>query len=38
VVAGRYLLRHVRLSVIHYVGAAVCLVLAGITAYELLWG
>jgi len=36
VVAGRYLLRHVRLSVIHYVGAAVCLILAGITAYELL--
>jgi hypothetical protein len=26
------------LSVIHYVGATVCLVLAGITAYELLWG
>ena len=36
VVAGRYLLRHVRLSVIHYVGAVVCLILAGITAYELL--
>ena len=38
IVSGRFLLRHVRLSVIHYVGAAVCLVLAGITAYELLWG
>jgi putative Ca2+/H+ antiporter (TMEM165/GDT1 family) len=38
VVAGRYLLRHVRLSVIHYVGAGVCLMLAGITAYDLLWG
>jgi len=38
VVSGRFLLRHVRLSVIHYVGAAVCLMLAGITAYELLWG
>jgi Ca2+/H+ antiporter, TMEM165/GDT1 family len=38
VVSGRYLLRHVRLSVIHYVGAAVCLVLAGVTAYELLKG
>jgi putative Ca2+/H+ antiporter (TMEM165/GDT1 family) len=36
VVAGRFLLRHVKLSVIHYVGAAICLVLAGITAYELL--
>jgi Ca2+/H+ antiporter, TMEM165/GDT1 family len=38
VVSGRYLLRHVRLSVIHYVGAAVCLLLAGLTAYELIWG
>jgi putative Ca2+/H+ antiporter (TMEM165/GDT1 family) len=38
VIAGRYLLRHVRLSVIHYVGAAVCLVLASVTAYELLVG
>ncbi len=38
VVAGRYLLRHVRLSVIHYIGAATCLILAGITAYDLLLG
>jgi putative Ca2+/H+ antiporter (TMEM165/GDT1 family) len=38
VVAGRILLRRVRLSVIHYVGAAVCLMLAGITAYDLLLG
>jgi len=38
VVAGRYLLRHIRLSVIHYVGAAVCLMLAAVTAYELLRG
>ena len=38
VVAGRLLLRRIRLSVIHYVGAAVCLVLAAITAYELLRG
>jgi putative Ca2+/H+ antiporter (TMEM165/GDT1 family) len=38
VIAGRYLLRHIRLSVIHYVGAAVCLMLAAITAYELLRG
>jgi putative Ca2+/H+ antiporter (TMEM165/GDT1 family) len=38
VVAGRLLLRRVRLSVIHYVGAAVCLMLAAITAYELLLG
>jgi putative Ca2+/H+ antiporter (TMEM165/GDT1 family) len=38
VVAGRFLLRHMRLSTIHYVGAAVCLVLAGVTAYHLLTG
>jgi putative Ca2+/H+ antiporter (TMEM165/GDT1 family) len=38
VVSGRVLLRHVRLSVIHYVGAAVCLVLALVTAYELVAG
>jgi putative Ca2+/H+ antiporter (TMEM165/GDT1 family) len=38
VVAGRVLLCHVRLSVIHYVGATVCLMLAGITAYDLLLG
>jgi putative Ca2+/H+ antiporter (TMEM165/GDT1 family) len=35
-IAGRLLLRHVRLSLIHYVGAAVCLVLAAVTVYELL--
>jgi putative Ca2+/H+ antiporter (TMEM165/GDT1 family) len=38
VVAGRYLLRHIRLSVIHYLGAGVCLLLAGLTAYELIRG
>jgi len=38
VLAGRVLLRYMRLSVLHYIGAAVCLVLAGITAYELLLG
>jgi Ca2+/H+ antiporter, TMEM165/GDT1 family len=38
VIAGRYLLRHVRLSVIHYAGAAVCLMLAAVTAYDLLRG
>ena len=36
VLAGRVLLNHVRLSVIHYVGAAVCLLLAVVTAVELL--
>lgn len=35
-IAGRLLLRHVRLSLIHYIGAAVCLVLAAVTVYELL--
>lgn len=35
VVAGRFLLRHVKLSVIFYLGATVCLVLAGVTVYEL---
>jgi hypothetical protein len=32
------LLRYMRLSLLHYIGAAVCLVLAAITAYELLAG
>ena len=36
VVAGRQLQRFVKLHVLHYVGAGVCLVLAGVTAYELL--
>jgi len=36
VLAGRVLLRYMRLSVLHYIGAAVCLVLAGLTLYELL--
>ena len=36
VLAGRVLLRYMRLSVLHYIGAAVCLVLAGVTLYEVL--
>ena len=36
VLAGRALLRVVPLHTLHYVGAAVCLALAGLTAYELL--
>jgi putative Ca2+/H+ antiporter (TMEM165/GDT1 family) len=36
VLAGRQLQRFVSLHVLHYVGAAVCLALAGVTAYELL--
>ena len=36
VVAGQQLQRFVKLHVLHYIGAGVCLVLAAITAYELL--
>lgn len=36
VVAGRQLQRFVKLHVLHYVGATVCLALAAFTAYELL--
>jgi putative Ca2+/H+ antiporter (TMEM165/GDT1 family) len=36
VLSGRWLLNHVRLSTLHYVGGAMCLLLAGITLYELL--
>ncbi len=36
VVAGRVLLRYMKLSVLHYVGAAVCLLLAVVTVVELL--
>lgn len=36
VIAGRVLLRYMRLSVLHYIGSAVCLVLAGATLYEVL--
>ena len=36
ILSGRLLLRHMRLSVLHYVGSAVCLVLAGVTVCELL--
>lgn len=35
IVAGRLLLRHVKLSMIHYAGAAVCAVLAIVTIVEL---
>ena len=38
VVAGRFLLQHMRLSTIHYVGAAVCFLLAGLTAYQIVTG
>jgi putative Ca2+/H+ antiporter (TMEM165/GDT1 family) len=35
VVAGRVLLRHLRLALLHYIGAGVCLLLAVVTAVEL---
>lgn len=35
VVAGRFLLARIKLSLVFYLGAAVCLVLAGFTVYEL---
>jgi Ca2+/H+ antiporter, TMEM165/GDT1 family len=35
VIAGRWLLGHLRLRTIHYAGALVCLVLAGLSAVEL---
>ena len=38
VLAGRVLLRYMRLSVLHYIGAAVCLVLAVVTLVEVLTG
>jgi putative Ca2+/H+ antiporter (TMEM165/GDT1 family) len=38
VVAGRFLLQHMRLSTIHYVGAGVCFLLAALTAYQLVTG
>jgi putative Ca2+/H+ antiporter (TMEM165/GDT1 family) len=38
VVAGRFLLRYLRLSTIHYVGSAVCFVLAAVTAYQVVTG
>jgi putative Ca2+/H+ antiporter (TMEM165/GDT1 family) len=36
VIAGRVLLRYLKLSVLHYVGGAVCLLLAAVTAVEVL--
>ena len=36
VLAGRVLLRYMKLSVLHYIGASVCLLLACVTLYEVL--
>jgi len=38
VVAGRFLLRYLRLSTIHYVGSAVCFLVAAVTAYQAVAG
>jgi len=38
VLVGRVLLRYIPLHVLHYVGAAVCLTLAGLTVVELVGG
>jgi Ca2+/H+ antiporter, TMEM165/GDT1 family len=38
VVAGRFPLRYLRLSTIHYVGAAVCFLLAAVTTYQVISG
>jgi putative Ca2+/H+ antiporter (TMEM165/GDT1 family) len=38
VVAGRVLLRYLRLSLLHYIGAAVCLLLAVLTTVEVVAG
>jgi Ca2+/H+ antiporter, TMEM165/GDT1 family len=38
VLAGRVLLRYMKLSVLHYIGAAVCLVLAIVTLVEIFTG
>jgi putative Ca2+/H+ antiporter (TMEM165/GDT1 family) len=35
VLSGRVLLRYLKLSVLHYIGSGVCLLLAGLTLYEL---
>ncbi len=36
VLVGRTLLRHLRLALLHYLGASVCLLLAGLTLYDVL--
>lgn len=35
VVAGRYLLQRIRLSLVYYLGATICLILEAVTLYEL---
>jgi putative Ca2+/H+ antiporter (TMEM165/GDT1 family) len=38
VLLGKVLLRHVRLSVIRYIGGAICAILAGVTVFAALQG
>jgi Ca2+/H+ antiporter, TMEM165/GDT1 family len=38
VVGGRVLLRYMKLSVLHYIASGVCLVFAGVGAYQLITG
>ena len=38
VIGGRVLLRYMRLSVLHYIASGVCLVFAGVGAYQLVTG
>ena len=38
VLAGRVLLRYMRLSVLHYIGAGVCLLLAVVTLVDIVRG
>ncbi len=38
VIGGRVLLRYMRLSVLHYIAAVVCLLFAGVGAYQLVTG
>ncbi len=38
VIAGRILLRYLRLSLLHYVAASVCLLFAGVGVYGLATG
>lgn len=38
VIGGRMLLRYMRLSLLHYIAGAVCLVFAGVGAYQLITG
>ncbi len=35
VIVGRLLLQRVKLSVLHYVGATVCVLMAGLTVWEM---